>query len=105
MLRDAVRVGIAANHQLSIHRDERLGHPDVHMMSIPKTVSTREILATNVYALRTKRQWSMHDLAHKSHLSITIICAVEMGLGVINLEDLDNLANALSVSAGFLLRI
>jgi len=103
VLGDEVRVGIAANHQLSIHRDERLGHPDVHMMSISKAMSTREILATNVYALRTKRQWSMQDLANKSNLTITIVCALELGLGVIDLEDLDNLARALSVSVGFLL--
>lgn len=98
-------MGIAANHQLSIYRDERLGHPDVHMMSIPKAMSTREILATNVFALRTKRQWSMQDLANKSNLTITIVCALELGLGVINLEDLDNLASALSVSVGFLLKV
>lgn len=105
VLHDAVRVGIAANHQLTIHRDEYLGHSDVHMISVPKTMSTREILADNVYAMRTKRQWSMQELATKSNLSLTIIYELEMGAGEINLKYLDNLSSAFSVSVGFLLNV
>lgn len=104
VLRDAVRVGIEANRQLCIHRDENLGRPDVHVISIPKKLSSREILATNVFSLRTQRQWNMQDLAEKSNLSVTTICALEMGLGEIDLEELDNLASALHVSVGVLLR-
>jgi sRNA-binding carbon storage regulator CsrA len=104
VLRDAVRVGIEANRQLCIHRDENLGRPDVHVISSPKKMSSREILATNVFSLRTQKQWNMQDLAEKSNLAVTTICALEMGLGEIDLEELDDLASALHVSVGVLLR-
>lgn len=105
VLRDTVRVGIEANRQLCIHRDENLGRPDVHVVSIPKTMSSREILATNVFSLRTKRQWNMQELAHQSNLAVTTICALEMGIGVFDFEELDSLARAFSVSVGFLLKV
>lgn len=104
VLRDTVRVGIKANRQLCIHRDENLGRHDVHVVSIPKVMSSREILATNVFSLRTQRQWNVQELAEQSNLAVTTICALEMGLGEIDLEELDNLASALSVSVGFLLK-
>ena len=105
VLRDAVRVGIAANRQLCIHRDEYLGRPAVHVVSLSKTMTSREILANNVFSLRTKRQWDMQELADKSNLAVTTICALEMGIGVFDFEGLDNLARALSVSVDFLLKV
>lgn len=104
VLRGSVRVGIKAHRQLCIHRDENLGRPDVHVVSVPKMMSSCDILATNVFSLRTQRQWNMQELAEQSNLTVTTICALETGLGEIDLEELDNLASALSVSVGFLLK-
>jgi len=51
-----------------------------------------------------QRKWSPHDLANESQLALTTICALENGLGVIDLNDLDQLALALGVKVATLLR-
>ena len=101
--RNGVNIGIAAHRQLHIRRDELTPLP-VCSMDFPVYRTCRDILAHNVFALRRKHKWSPEDLANYSQLSITTIYALESGLGIIDLDDLDHFSLALSVDVAALLR-
>lgn len=101
--RSGVNIGIAAHRQLHIRRQELSRLPGCSM-DVPVYRTCRDILARNVFALRVQRKWSPEDLANYSQLAITTICALESGLGVIDLDDLDHLSLALTVNVATLLR-
>ena len=101
--RSGVNIGINAHRQFYILRDE-LSPPPACPVEIPVNSPSREMLARNVFALRVQRKWSTQDLANDSQLALTTICALESGLGLIDLEDLDRLARALRVNVATLLR-
>ncbi len=98
-----VSIGIAAHRQLCILRNELLLRD-----SFPVDISTnnnwRDALARNVFALRVQHKWSTQQLADETQLAFTTICALERGLGFIDLDDLERLASALAVSVRLLLK-
>ena len=102
--RGSVTLGISANKQLSILRDELQPQPGPTQVEIPANRNCHEILAQNVTTLRAQRKLSIEELAHKSGLALTTILGVEKGQGHIELDDLDRIANSLNVSVSGLLR-
>ncbi len=66
-------------------------------------LSAREILARNLRALRAQRGWSQEELAFESGLHRTFVAHVERGARNISLDNIEKLANALSVPAHRLL--
>lgn len=98
-----VSLGVEAHRQFAILRNELKPHAEPISEVIPANRSTRELLAQNVFALRVLRKLSAQQLADASHLALTTICAIESGLGLVDLTDLDNLAKVLGVSAARLL--
>jgi len=63
----------------------------------------REILATNLKALRAARGWSQEQLALEAGLHRTFIAHVERCARNISLDNVERLAEALGVEAGQLL--
>lgn len=104
ILSGGVTMGITADSQFHILRDELLPYADIHPKIIPRNSSYREILAHNLFTLRVQRQWSVQQLADESQLAITTIFALENGRGLIVLDDLDRLATALAVKLVTLLQ-
>ena len=104
ILSGGVTMGIAAHRQFRILRDELLPYVDIHPVLISSNSTCREILARNVFALRVQRKWDTQQLADESQLALTTIYALESGLGLIDLDDLDHLASALKVNLATFLR-
>lgn len=104
ILSGGVRMGITADRQFHILRDELIPYADIHPQVIPRNSSYREILADNLFNIRVQRQWSVQQLADESQLALTTVFALENGRGLIMLDDLDRLASALAVNLSTLLR-
>jgi len=103
VMRGSVGVGVIAHRQLTILRNEILLY-DSFPLDIPENYNWREVLARNVFELREQRKLNRQQLADESHLAITTIYALERGQGFIDMDDLEELANALAVSVKVLLK-
>jgi len=101
--RGSVGLGVTAHRQLTILRNEILLY-DSFPLELPENYNWREVLARNVFELRERRKLSTQQLADKSHLAVTTIYALERGQGFIDLDDLEELANALAVNVKELLK-
>ena len=63
----------------------------------------RDILAANMKRLRAAKHWSQEDLALEADLHRTFVAHVEVGRRNISLDNIQKIADALSVSVGELL--
>jgi len=61
------------------------------------------ILAKNVFDYRIARQLSLRALSEITEIPFYTLCAIERGLGVISLDELDSLSQALDIDVTDLL--
>jgi transcriptional regulator with XRE-family HTH domain len=66
-------------------------------------MTSKEILARNLKALRLERGWSQEELAHRAGLDRTYISSLERRKYAPTLDVLDKLAGALAIGASDLI--
>lgn len=66
----------------------------------PVQPNVRSILAVNLIALRTAREWSQDALALEAGLHRTFVAHVERQARNISIDNVEKLANALGVPVG-----
>ncbi|WP_174931920.1 helix-turn-helix domain-containing protein [Burkholderia lata] len=77
--------------------------PRTRTVPRPQPQSAREVLAINLRRMRAERNWTQEDLAHYSGLDRSFIAHVERQSRNISLDNMEKLANALSVPVSKLL--
>lgn len=74
------------------------------MLRVPPTRPENKWLAANVRRLRTKREWSQEELAHRAGLSSRAVSVVELAKTDTMLGTVLRLADALETTPGALLK-
>lgn len=88
-----VRLGVAAHARLAILREELLIDPD----SGPMPAGVRAVFARKLRVLRLMRKHSPETLAAAAGVSLETVMRAERGAGVVYIDDLEKLAQALGV--------
>lgn len=95
-----VRLGITAHKSFLILREELWAAPQAGLLP----GELREVLARKLRVVKLIRRLNSERLAQAASLSLTAVMAAESGTGVVYLDDVEKMAQALKVSVGELFR-
>jgi sRNA-binding carbon storage regulator CsrA/DNA-binding XRE family transcriptional regulator len=95
-----VQLGVAAHARFTILREELHAYPDTG----PMPAGVRAVFARKLRVLRLTHKHSVETLAAAAGVSLETVMRAERGAGVVYIDDLEKLAQALGVGIAEMLR-
>ena len=99
---NSVQIRIDAGENLDVIATDLPSFPEAFIAGVVNEHSGA-VLAKNVFNLRIGQHMSLRTLSEIAEIPFYTLCAIERGLGVVSLDELDRLAEALGEDVSILL--